>query len=141
MNKAVFMWWAHKEIWNTIAMCPTCIKNDIDEVFDSIVAKHKDLCHKRYSCWGFVCQARHDLAKLNNKTFISCEEHCPLNWRVGESEDNDCIWDSKSLLRRFNGAMARKNFSEMSEIAAKIRDLPLNANAHKYYDIKASPGD
>ena len=137
MNKPVFLWWAHKMMWDMLVKNPTMTKaeamEELQDMYPSI-ATPKCLC--------FACEAQKYYGKCHT-------ERCPLDWHIGwhaapkKTYGCDCEIDTQhdGLHRQYINAKHAECYGLAKGIAKKIRDLSLRENANELYDIKESPDD
>lgn len=140
MNKPVFLWWAHKEMWNLLVRNPKMSKREalrkLREMYPSINE------NPIFEC--FACEAQKDYGHCHT-------ESCPLDWCIGWNIKTGIsygceyqISDSArhdGLYKMFVNAYAAGCYGLAKTIARKIRDLPLRENAHDLYIIKESPNE
>lgn len=140
MTKPVFLWWAHKEMWDILAKQPMLSKYEAIE-----------LLQKKYDvrCPNSACFACHALRLKTLRLDIDCFNiWCPLDWGVERrkaeygsysgivANAHGCV---SSLFGKWTWTLAEKDYDNASKLAAKIRDLPLTKYAHKFYTIEEAP--
>lgn len=128
MDKPVFLYWAHKELWDTLVQKPKVRKDvaliKLDKKFPGRNFRHVDS-----EC--FACQAVKDLLKTR-RTGIHCH-YCPLYW----GEDITCL----PLFRAWWLAKQARDWEGARQYAVKIRDVPLKQSVHDLYTVKESPDE
>lgn len=140
MNKPIFHYWAHKEMWNILTEQP-------------ILSKHEaiELLQKKYNIPSpdIACFACHALRLKTLGLGIACfNVWCPLDWGVKrrkaeygsysaiEANAHGCV---SSLFGKWAWESATKDYANASKLAAEIRDLPLTKYAHKMYEVISDP--
>lgn len=133
MDRPVFLWWAHKELWDILATHPN---TEHEDAAVTVARKY----HTKWPFSGcYACQAKQELVAANRseRTCYSCEKYCPIDW--GKSVV--CVESSDSPYVRWRDAHYANKPGLAAKYAAQIRDLPLRENAREIYDVKESPDD
>lgn len=133
MTKPVFLWWAHKELWNTIAKYPG-IRKKI--AFRYLQKKYgKKIFRKRPFAYCFACGSAQTY--IGNDSHRYRCEYCPLDW----GEHGTCTEEDDSLYLRWKIAAHAKDHISVVNYASIIHDLPLRENVHELYNVKESPNE
>lgn len=132
MNKPVFLWWAHKGIWDAISKNP---RVPTIETISAFLTRPSGLILGFPVAGCFACDSRDSLQAQRYNETISCE-FCPLDWRVAKDMPNDCVRSDVGLEALFDEAVSAHDYELAAKYAAQIRDLPLSPNAHELYTIK-----
>lgn len=135
MKKPPFLWWAHKELWETIAkenlLIPLIkIKRN---AHSKLLLKYPFL-PKHVAGYCFAC----DVVSEYNMPG-GCRS-CPLDWNVSESEMPYCFC-ANSPYDIFEDALDDGNDTKARELALQIANLPLKKDAYELYDVKETPND
>ena len=121
MTKPIFLWWAHKMMWDILARHPELDKLDAIEELQKLHPKvDTPLCSL---C--FACSSTHWYHGR-------CATECPLDWSPYDS----CVCSSDALFSQWDMAKDAHDDTYAAKCAAQIRDLPLRKNARILYDVK-----
>lgn len=146
MTKPVFLWWAHKEMWDMLSKDFYMTK---DRAMSILRFKYSEYNLNAYAnC--FACEASFNLLpKLCNT------HHCPLDWSyngvfipykcfgcctIYSSDRLDAVIYNDGLFGNY--LKSRRVYKEMNKafrLARIIRDLPLSKHAYEFYTIEETP--
>lgn len=139
-NKPVFLWWAHKMMWDILANDPKLSKG---EALWKLQETHPKIDNVPKCC--FACKAQEYYGRC-------LTERCPLDWNVDgydiPNKAYGCEYAANTLEHRRSGihilymdAHFAKQYELARKLAITIRDLPLRKNAYELYNIKESPNE
>lgn len=133
MNKPKFLWWAHKALWNALAKNP---KASVSETHLALIEAHSGAFSEMPVAGCFACDSRDALQTMFPEKDIVCEKYCPLDWRANAYAPNDCARAENDIEEEFYEAQKTGDYERAAKCAARIRDLPLAANAREVYDVE-----
>lgn len=128
--KPVFLWWAHKMMWNTIADNPGM---DKETAFRTMRKKCRNTALIEMPMMH--CYACHSALRHCHNCQCRCD-CCPLDW----GEHKSCNEDN-SLFDKWLSAMLNMDYELAAKYARMIANLPLRDAAYELYDVKESPND
>lgn len=137
-NKPVFLWWAHKLMWDAIAGYPMWLSgvHSPNEVKQDIIHKLvKAFRHEVDATPLLKCYA---CAATSNGVAEECDR-CPLEWGTNEAGISRSCKGFDSLYKQWELAWSSRNPMLARKLAEEIRDLPLTKRARRMYAVKEVP--
>lgn len=133
MSKPVFLWWAHKELWNIIAHNP---EMDTEEVLAVLHERHPNLPPLTdVVADGFACRCSQNHS-IGDDFPCSCR-FCPLDWGILVGNGN--CFPLGTPFSHFLWARTKGDLEDMSMYAAQVRDIPLRKDVHSLYVVEETP--
>lgn len=135
MKKPPFLWWAHKELWETIAKenLLTSLIEIKRRAYSKLLLKYPALPEYIVSyCFACDVVAKYDVPG-------GCRS-CPIDWNVPDGE-MPYFFCENSPYGIFTDALDDGNDTKARELALQIANLPLKKDAYELYDVKETPND